>query len=90
MVWLAERFTLSARCWRTALLSALGRRDSRFGLQWEMSKILKFRETPLMYESLRLVITAMVSYPIDGLAGRALRIERVSLANGPSEPPRAA
>jgi hypothetical protein len=43
-----------------------------------------------MYESLRLVYTVMVSYPIDGLAGRTLRIERVSLAHGPSERPRAA
>jgi hypothetical protein len=43
-----------------------------------------------MYESLRLVYTVMVGYPIDGMAGKTLRFERLSLAHGPSERPRAA
>jgi hypothetical protein len=43
-----------------------------------------------MSKRLRLVYTVMPSYPIDGLAGRALCIELVSLAHGPSERPRKA
>jgi hypothetical protein len=41
-----------------------------------------------MYESLRFVYTTIPNYLIGGLAGRELRIERVSLAHDPSARPR--
>ena len=55
-----------------------------------MSETSRFREIPLIAESSILLYTVMSSYSIDGLAGRALCVERALLTHGPSERPRKA
>ena len=90
MCWPTDHLAPSACRWRTALLSALGRRDSRLWASIEDEQtfdILGDTADALECET-RILVT--LSYTIDGLANRLPRTERVSLAHGPSERPRKA